>query len=99
MRKVLSSVIRSLPSDFYKRTKESGIMIASAPMDEGILVKCTGDPAGIGVLIATALSEIAKQNPGAIRANVFAACKTVEDEIRDLDYEDQKVSKLDEFQL
>ena len=74
-------------------------MLASAPQEEGILVKCNGDPAGIGLLIAAGLSKIARQNPGAVRANVFAACMSVVDEIRDLDYEDQKVSKLDEFQL
>ena len=98
MRKVITS-IKTLPSDLYRRAVDSGVMIASTPGDRETLIRIEGDPAGVACLIADALGKLAKYNPGALRANVFAACKAVEDEIRELDYEDQKVSKLDEFRL
>lgn len=95
----LSSVIRKLPGEYYLRTKDAAVRIESRSGEEGLTVQCSGDPAGVGVLIASALTEIARHNPGALRACIFAACKTTEDEIRELDYEDQKASKLDEFRL
>lgn len=95
----LSSVIRKLPGEFYGLAKDAALRIESKSGEEGVTVQCSGDSAGLGVLIATALTEMASRNPGALRACIFAACKSVEDEIRELDYEDQKVSKLDEFRL
>lgn len=94
MRKVITS-IKTLPSDLYRRAVDSGVMIASTPGDRETLIRIEGDPAGVACLIADALGKLAKYNPGALRASLLAACKAVEDEIRELDLEDQRAGSAE----
>lgn len=82
-----STSIKTLPMDLYEAAKECRVLIRSDAGSDNIVAEVTGDVRGAGPIIAAALADVARKNPGAVCHNIFVACMAVMDEIREIEYE------------
>ena len=86
--------IKTLPMDLYEAAKDCRVLIRSDAGSDNIVAEVTGDMRGAGPIIAAALADLARKNPGAVCHNVFVACMAVMDEIREMEYETIKEDEL-----
>ena len=82
-----STSIKTLPMDLYEAAKDCRVLIRSDAGSDNIVAEVTGDAKGAGPIIAAALADVARKNPGAVCHNIFVACMAVMDEIREIEYE------------
>lgn len=79
--------IKALPADLYEAVKDCRVLIRSDAGSDNLVTEVTGDARGLGPIIAVALGNLARKNPGAVCHNIFVACMAVMDEIRETEYE------------
>ena len=79
--------IKALPKDLYEAAKDCRVLIRSDAGSDNVVAEVTGDAKGAGPIIAAALADVARKNPGAVCHNIFVACMAVMDEIREIEYE------------
>lgn len=89
-----STSIKTLPTDLYEAAKDCRVLIRSDAGSDNIVAEVTGDVRGAGPIIAAALGDLARKNPGAVCHNIFVACMAVMDEIRETEYDAITVEEL-----